>query len=109
MDLREQLRKAKNKARVGWRSFYNLQNATNDLIKSIMDVGILTDLQKRNIKRIYMSQEPNLRECSICYDIINENISFGNCLHFFHHECLSKVINNKCPECRCELTVKYTV
>lgn len=109
MNLRDELRREQRKAKVGWRSYYNLKDATDALLKSLLEQGALSELNKKNIKRIYLAQEPNMRECSICTDTISNNISFGNCLHFYHSGCLSRVENNKCPDCRGDLTIRYTV
>ena len=44
-----------------------------------------------------------MKECSICFDDINENDKkILNCNHVYHEECIEKwfSINHQCPLCR---------
>ena len=40
--------------------------------------------------------------CSICLDILNNDIKIISCNHKFHKICIDKVVDNSenCPECR---------
>ena len=39
-------------------------------------------------------------ERSICLEILGDNYILTECNHHFHKECISVVVNNKCPLCR---------
>ncbi len=38
--------------------------------------------------------------CSICLDILDNNLSTGSCGHCFHTNCIKMISDNKCPVCR---------
>lgn len=42
----------------------------------------------------------NVATCSICLDVLQENICAGSCGHCFHHKCIDNLVGNKCPVCR---------
>ena len=47
------------------------------------------------------------KECTICLDeyVVNEQISYLTCFHFFHSSCIKKWVKNskKCPLCNIEV------
>ena len=48
-------------------------------------------------------------ECSICYELLNNEIIKTNCNHTFHKECLNKwlKIRQTCPYCNQKLRIEY--
>ena len=42
----------------------------------------------------------NREHCSICLDVLENNISAGSCGHCFHTNCIKMIIGDKCPVCR---------
>jgi hypothetical protein len=69
--------------------------------------GVHQEIDKPDIKiTIFTSDEPS--SCTICLEDFEEgeNINETNCGHFFHKNCMEKILNNKiknCPVCRRDL------
>ena len=74
--------------------------------RRILDGKILPELsleKKQNIldrvlREIIKSR--NVATCSICLDVLQENICAGSCGHCFHQKCIDNLVGNKCPVCR---------
>ena len=47
-------------------------------------------------------------ECSICFEIINNNFTTSCCNQIIHEECFNgcQQINNRCPFCRKEIQIE---
>ena len=43
------------------------------------------------------------RECSICKEIIQDNLALTKCYHVFHADCIRLVLSLKCPICQKDL------
>ncbi len=67
----------------------------------------LQEIDKPDIKiTIFTSDEPS--SCTICLEdfIQDENVNETNCGHFYHTNCMEKILNNNiknCPVCRRDL------
>ena len=78
--------------------------------------GVIQPLEegdKPDIKiTIFTSDEPS--SCTICLEpfIQDETVNETNCGHFYHTNCMEKILNNNiknCPICRSNLYEKYDV
>tara|TARA_B100000123_G_C25721196_1_gene424612 strand:- start:5 stop:1138 length:1134 start_codon:yes stop_codon:yes gene_type:complete len=47
-----------------------------------------------------INKDSNRGHCSICLDVMNDNISSGTCGHCFHTKCIEMIEGVKCPVCR---------
>jgi hypothetical protein len=61
------------------------------------------------IKQIEEKFKKYLDRCSICLQLIppNEEVK-TDCNHIFHKDCLKRLSDKKCPNCRKELNIKIT-
>lgn len=83
---------------------------TEELYTIILSIGVRgIKLEGRDrqflLDILYNSQycvptETKQRECSICYERVSTSL---NCTHTVCGECLSKLTDDRCPECRKEL------
>ncbi len=70
--------------------------------------GVHQEIDKPDIKiTIFTSDEPS--SCTICLEpfIQDETVNETNCGHFYHTNCMEKILNNNiknCPVCRSNLT-----
>lgn len=67
------------------------------------------NLPKLSLEKKYSIHQKVLREimrdkkeahCSICLDVLDNNIKAGSCGHCFHSSCLNNLVGSKCPVCR---------
>ena len=52
-----------------------------------------------NINNELMKKNEKKNNCSICFDLLNNNISAGRCGHCSHTKCL-ELVSDTCPMCR---------
>jgi len=72
--------------------------------------GQFYSYDKRNFLKILFSKKIKYQNgsCPICYENFNEdNIIKTNCSHLFCKQCITKLVNLKCPMCRQEITKLY--
>ena len=82
----------------------NTNNNQSTIVPYHLQEGVIQEEDKPDIKiTVFTSDEPS--SCTICLEdfIQDENINETNCGHFFHENCMEKILNNnikKCPVCR---------
>jgi len=91
-----------HRTRLQRRSTHNLRSdVTRGSIEKIphhIKVGYIQLYSKIN------KEEFDLHECPICMESISgDQLNITNCGHFFHINCLSRIIRNICPTCRKDL------
>lgn len=77
-----------------------------DIIRRMLDQKKIPEL---SLEKKYLIHQRVLKEiirdkrdshCSICLDVLDNNIKAGSCGHCFHASCLENLIGSKCPVCR---------
>jgi len=71
------------------------------LNSEIVDLKKQSSFFKKSLNEITKVNSVS-KKCSICHEIINENIALTKCGHVFCHDCINKSfrISPNCPECR---------
>jgi hypothetical protein len=52
---------------------------------------------------IFNQSKPEDRECCICKDVIESDLTMTRCFHFYHESCLEQYDGESCPICRAQL------
>jgi hypothetical protein len=112
----KQIKALENKAKAGWRCFFELRRNYEELIdriqqqrqqmqQQVVNVDNNQDIDLTHLKKLFVEMFEKTgdlcqTDCPVCYEKLNkQNIYIGYCGHFVCNTCKPE-LNGKCPQCR---------
>lgn len=104
--LRAELSRVEKARKCGWKHYFAVTESYRKFVSETIGNGYLNEAQKRTFKEMFLSQEECYKTCTICLDMMSDDMAFSKCAHIYHKQCLQgwTELNNTCPVCRESIT-----